>query len=117
MPEAGVEKSMDEILQKVQHEYAEQSRQEAQVQARAGAWDAAYDTSNRSPEGLPNWEKLTRNEIEQARQHVDREREAVLSRHAAELKELDAEHDAVDKLERLITAFCQKHGASGQAGP
>src|SRR5262249_57745558 len=109
-----VEKSMDEILQKVQREYAEQSRQEAQVQAAAGAQDAAHDTSNRSPEVLANWEKLTRNDIERARQHVARERDAALSRQAAELKELDTRQAEIEQLERLIAAFAQKHG--GPAG-
>jgi len=115
MPETGVEKSMDEILQKVQREYAEQSRQEVQVQVRAGARDAAHNTSNRSPEVLLNWEKLTPNDIEQARQHVAREREAVLTRRAAELKELDTRQDEIDEVERLIAAFAQKHGTSGQS--
>jgi len=116
MPEAGMEKTMDEILEQVQREYAEQAK-EVRAQTYVDARDATHDTSKRSPEGLPNWEKLTRNEIEQARQHVAREREALLSRHAAELKGLDAEQDEVDKLERLITAFSQRHGASGLSGP
>ena len=116
MPEAGMEKTMDEILEQVQREYAEQAK-EVRAQPYVDARDAAHDNSKRSPEGLPNWEKLTRNEIEQARQRVAREREALLSRHAAELKGLDAEQDEVDRLERLITAFSQKHGASGLSGP
>jgi len=116
MAEAGVEKSMDEILQKVQREYAEQSRQEAQVQVRAGARAAAHDTSSRSPEGVPIWEELTPHQIQQARQHVAREREALRNRHAAELKELDAQQDEVDQLERLLAAFSKKHGGSEQSG-
>ena len=114
MPEAGMEKTMDEILEQVQREYAEQAK-EVRAQTYVDARDAAHVTSKRSAEGLPNWEKLTRNEIEQARQHVDREREAVLSRHAAELKELDTRQDEIDHLERLIAAFAQKHGAPGQS--
>jgi hypothetical protein len=114
MPE--VEKSMDEILQKVQREYAEQVRQQAQVQVHADARDAAHDTSHRSPGGLPKWEKLTHTEIEHAKHRVAREREVVLSRQAAELKELDAQQDELDQLERLITAFSLKHGASSQSG-
>jgi len=116
MPEAGMEKTMDEILEQVQREYAVQAK-EVRAQTYVDARDAAHDTSKQSSEGLPNWEKLTRNEIEQARQHVARQREAMLSRHAVELKKLDAEHDAVDKLERLISAFSQKHGASGLSRP
>jgi hypothetical protein len=115
MPEAGREKTMDEILEQVQREYAEQAKSEAQTHIDAPG--ALHDISTSSPKGLPGWKKLTRNQIEQARQHVDRERVAVQRRHTAELKELDAEQDAVDKLERLITAFSQKHGASGLSGP
>ena len=112
MPEVGVEKTMDEILEQVQREYAEKAKQEAPAQTRVGARDTAHDTSNKSPEGLKNWEKLTPVEIEQARQRVAREREAVLSRQAAELKELDTQQDEIDQLERVIAAFSQKHGAS-----
>ena len=114
MPEAGTEKTMDEILQKVQREYAEQGRQDAQVQP-VLVRGLQHDTSDRSPTGLQNWEKLTRRQIEQARQHVAREREAVLSRHAAELNELDTRQDEIDQLEQLIANFAQKHGASGQS--
>jgi hypothetical protein len=112
MPEVGVEKTMDEILEQVQREYAEQGKQEAPAQTRVGARDAAPDTSNGSPEGRKNWEKLTPKKIEQTRQHVARERAAVLSRQAAELKELDTQQDEIDQLERVIAAFSQKHGAS-----
>lgn len=115
MLEAGMEKTMDEILEQVQREYAEQGKQEAPTQTCVGARDAAHDTSNGSPKGLPSWEKLTSNEIEQARQHVARERAAVLSRQAAELKELDTQQDEIDQLERVIAAFSQKHGASRQS--
>ena len=116
MPEAGREKTMDEILEQVQREYAEQAK-ESGAQTHIDASGALHDISTSSPKSLPGWEKLTRNQIEQARQHVDRERVAVLSRHTAELMKLDAEQDAVDKLERLITAFSQKHGASGLSKP
>jgi hypothetical protein len=113
MLEAGMEKTMDEILEQVQREYAEQGKQEAPTCV--GARDAAHNTSNGSPKGLPSWERLTPNEIEQARQHVARERAAVLSRQAAELKELDTQQDEIDQLERVIAAFSQKHGASRQS--
>jgi hypothetical protein len=115
MPGAGKEKTMDEILKQVQREYAEQAKQEVRTQTYVGAREAAHDPSNRSLEQLPKWEKLTHHEIEQAKQRVAREREAVLSRQAVELKELDAQQEEIDKLERLITAFSQKHGASGQS--
>jgi hypothetical protein len=99
-------------LKQVQREYAEQAKQETRTQTSVGACDAVHAATNRSPEKLPNWKKLTPKEIEQARRHMAREREAALSRHAVELKELDAQQHEIDKLERLITAFAQKHGAS-----
>lgn len=116
MPEGGTEKTMDEILDQVQREYAEQAKRDAPAQPYIAVRDAEQDTSNGSPTGLANWEKFTPHEIEQVRQRVARERAAVLSRQAAELKALDAEQEEIDKLERLITAFSQKHGASGQSG-
>lgn len=116
MPEAIKEKTMDEILEQVQREYAAQAKQEVRTQTYVGAQDGAHDTSKRSREGLQKWEKLTHHDFEQARQRVAREREVVLSRQSAELKELDDQQDAIDKLERLITAFSQKHGASSQSG-
>ena len=116
MPEAGIEKTMDQILEQVQREYAAQAKQEVRTQTYVGARDGAHDTSKRSREGLPKWEKLTHREIDQAKQRVAREREVVLSRQSAELKELDDQQDAIEKLERLITAFSQKHGASTQSG-
>ena len=115
MPEAGMEKTMDEILEQVQREYADQVKQGSLELVSVGAREAMHDTSNRSPEGLPIWKKLTRHDIEQARQHLTRKREAALSRHAAELKELDTEQDEIDKLERLIAAFSQKLGGAGQS--
>ena len=116
MPEATKEKTMDEILEQMQREYAAQAKQEVRTETYAGARDGAHDASERSREGLPKWEKLTHREIEQAKQRVAREREVVLSRQSAELKELDDQQDEIDKLERLITAFSQKHGASSQSG-
>jgi len=115
MPEAGKEKTMDEILEQVQREYADQAKQQPPAPVNIGARDLVHDALERSPEGLPAWKKLTRHDIEQARQHLTRKREAALSRHAAELKVLDTEQDEIDKLERLIAAFSQKLGASRQS--
>ena len=123
MPEAGMEKTMDEILEQVQREYADQAKQEAPEPVSVGAREAIHDTSNRSPEGLPtnlspeglpSWKKLTRHDIEQAKQLLTRKRKAALSRHAAELKELDTEQDEIENLERLIAAFSQKLRGAGQ---
>jgi hypothetical protein len=117
MPQAGREKSMEEILEQVQREYAEQAKQELQAQTSSGAQDAEHDTSNGAPDAWPNWEKLTRADVEQARRRVACEREAVLSRQTAELKELDTEQHAIEQLERLIAAFAEKHGGPAQSEP
>jgi hypothetical protein len=45
---------------------------------------------------------------------VARERESVLSRQTAELKELDTEQHAIEELERLIAAFAEKHGGAAE---
>jgi hypothetical protein len=116
MPEPGMEKTMEEILAKVQREYAEQAKQEARFNTNVGARDASHDNLIQSSEALSTWEKVTPNEIEQARQRVAREREAVLTRHEAELKQLDTQQNEINQMERLIMAFAHKHGAAGQLG-
>lgn len=55
------------------------------------------------------WEKLTLADLDRARHELALERGTMLSRHAAELKELDARYDEVEKLNRLIGAFTEKY--------
>jgi hypothetical protein len=55
------------------------------------------------------WEQLTPADIERAKRHLALERNAMLSRHAAELKELDTQQDQIDELERLVAAFTAKY--------
>ena len=55
------------------------------------------------------WEKLTLADLDRARHELALERGAMLSRHRAELKELDARYDQVEKLNRLIGAFTEKY--------
>ena len=107
------EQSMEEILEQVQREYAEQAKQ-AKTQTSSGAQDAAHNSSNGAPDAPPNWERLTRADVEQAKRRVARERESVLSRQTAELKELDTEQHAIEELERLIAAFAEKHGGAAE---
>ena len=55
------------------------------------------------------WENLTLADLDRARHELALERGAMLSRHAAELKELDARYDQVEKLNWLIGAFTEKY--------
>ena len=55
------------------------------------------------------WEKLTSDDITRVKHQLNLTRAATLSRHAAELKSLDAEQGGIEELERLITAFAEKY--------
>jgi hypothetical protein len=56
------------------------------------------------------WENLTPADLDRVRHELARERGALLSRHAAEVKELDARYDEIEKLNQLINAFSEKYG-------
>jgi hypothetical protein len=56
------------------------------------------------------WENLTPADLDRVRHELAQERGAMLSRHAAELKELDARYDEVETLNQLISAFAEKYG-------
>ena len=58
------------------------------------------------------WEKLTPADIERARHQLAVERGATLSRHAAELKVLDARRDQIEHFEHLVAAFAEKYLAA-----
>jgi hypothetical protein len=55
------------------------------------------------------WEKLTPDDLAQAKHKLSLARSAILSRHAAELKVLDAQHEEIDKFEHLVGAFAEKY--------
>jgi hypothetical protein len=55
------------------------------------------------------WENLTPADLDRARHELALERGAMLSRHRAELKELDARYDQVEQLNRLVGAFTDKY--------
>jgi hypothetical protein len=59
------------------------------------------------------WEKLTPDDIARVKRKLSLTRAATLSRHAAELKSLDAERGGIEELERLIAAFAEKYTTSG----
>ena len=56
------------------------------------------------------WENLTPADLDRVRHELARERGAMLSRHAAELKELDGRYDEIETLGQLISAFTEKYG-------
>ena len=55
------------------------------------------------------WEQLTPADIERAKQRLAAQRTETLSRHAEELKALDADQAEMETFERLVAAFANKH--------
>ena len=55
------------------------------------------------------WEQLTTADIERAKQRLAAQRTETLSRHAEELKALDADQAEIETFERLVAAFVNKH--------
>ena len=61
------------------------------------------------------WDKLTRADVERAKQGLATRRSELLARHAEELKALDAEQSEIDVIERAIDAFASKFKIGGGA--
>jgi hypothetical protein len=61
------------------------------------------------------WDKLTRADVERAKQGLVTCRSELLARHAEELKALDAEQTEIDVIERAIGAFASKFKIGGSA--
>ncbi len=59
--------------------------------------------------GDPMWEQLKRTDIELAKQKLEAFRSMTLSRHAEELKDLDAQRDDIETLERLAEAVASRY--------
>jgi hypothetical protein len=55
------------------------------------------------------WEQITRVDIERSKRRLATRRIETLTRHAEELKGLDADQADIDKFERLIAAFASKY--------
>jgi hypothetical protein len=55
------------------------------------------------------WEQLTPADIERVKQRLATERVETLSRHAEELKALDANQAEIETFERLVLAFVNDH--------
>ena len=58
------------------------------------------------------WDKITSSDIEQAKHSLSMRRAETLSRHAEEIKALDAEQTEVDQLAAAIATFMSKFGKS-----
>jgi hypothetical protein len=59
------------------------------------------------------WDNLTPADLDRVRHELALERGALLHRHAAELKELDARYDQFEKLNQLIGRFTEKYLKTG----
>ena len=55
------------------------------------------------------WDNLKPGDLDRVKHELARERTAMLSRHAAEVQELDTQYDEVEKLNQLINAFAEKY--------
>ena len=58
------------------------------------------------------WDHLTPADIERVKHRLAVSRAEMLSRHAEELKELDAQQEDLEALERLVRGFAEKYLAS-----
>jgi hypothetical protein len=58
------------------------------------------------------WERLTPEDVDRAKQEVERQRIEMLARHAEELHSLEAEATELDSLEQAIDLFMRKFGAT-----
>jgi hypothetical protein len=60
------------------------------------------------------WQTITQAEIEEAKARLSRKKEAMLSRHAAEIKSLDAQWDDIESFERVVAAFFEEYMNPGR---
>jgi hypothetical protein len=60
------------------------------------------------------WQTITLAEIEEATARLSQKREAMLSRHAAEIKSLDAQLDDIESFERVVAAFFEEYMNPGR---
>jgi hypothetical protein len=106
-------------VQKIEAEVAQEEQQRGeQVEGLAATVPASPEpTPSPNPtEGVSTvWDKLTRADIERAKQGLVTRRSEMLARHAEELKALDAEQSEIDVIERAIGAFAIKFKIGGSA--
>ena len=63
------------------------------------------------------WDQLRRADIERVKRELGLRRAEVLSRHAEELKALDAQQTEIDAFERAIEAFAKKFNGGAEVVP
>jgi hypothetical protein len=61
------------------------------------------------------WEQLTPADIQRVKQRLAAQRIATLTRHMEEIKSLDEDQAEVEKFERLVAVFAEKHLSSATA--
>ena len=81
---------------------------EPQLEDAAAAALRASASATSAKGGTMAWDQLTPNDIERAKRDIGVRRAEMLSRHAEELKSLEAEQSQIDLLEQAIGAFMQK---------
>jgi len=59
------------------------------------------------------WDQLTRADVERVKRELGLRRAELLSRHADELRALDAQQTEIDTLEQTIDAFARKFNIAG----
>lgn len=63
------------------------------------------------------WDRITSDDVERATAALNEKRAEVLSRHADEIKDLDAQLRDVESFERLVEAFFEEHLLADAAPP
>ena len=59
------------------------------------------------------WDQLTRADVERVKRELGVRRAEILSRHAEELRALDAAQTEIDTLEQTVDAFARKFNIAG----
>ena len=100
-----------EVVEQQAPEVAEQSA------ATAAAPPASAPKAGPVEGGISMWNQLTPNDIERAKTDLVARRAEMLTRHAEELKALDADQSQLETLEQAIAAFAAKFsGPAGKGG-
>jgi hypothetical protein len=98
----------------------QQPAEQTETSITTGVAAPELNTSPDTTEGVATvWDKLTRADVERAKQGLVTRRSELLARHAEELKSLDAEQTEIDVIERAIGAFASKFkiGGGGEVVP
>jgi hypothetical protein len=106
-------------VQRIEAEVAQREQQRTEQVAALTATVLASPEPTTNPDTTKGvdavWDKLTRADVERAKQGLTSRRSEMLARHAEELKALDAEQSEIDVIERAIGAFASKFKIGGSA--